>query len=158
MEFARIDMGFKPLFVGDDKLLPRFNATFGPILKAAEDRNVKMVIENHYGPSSDVGFLLKVKEEFTSPNCGILLDFGNFKPKSDVYDAILGLKDAILICHAKAYAFDEAGEETTLDYKRIIDNLESVGFDGWYSIEFEGKGDGLVGTRKTLDLLRKYLL
>ncbi|MFX0098380.1 MAG: sugar phosphate isomerase/epimerase family protein [Candidatus Hodarchaeota archaeon] len=157
MEFARIDMGLKPLLVSSDKLLPRFNETFGPILKAAEDLNVKLVIENHYGPSSNVKFLLKVKEEFTSPNCGILLDFGNFKPKSGVYDAILGLKETILICHAKAYEFDESGDETRLDYKRIIENLKSVGFNGYYSIEFEGKGDDLAGTKKTLELLRKYL-
>ena len=67
------------------------------------------------------------------------------------------LGKSIKIVHAKCYNFDAEGNETQLDYKKIIDNLNAVGFTGDYSIEFEGSAPDIEGVTKTIALLRKYL-
>jgi sugar phosphate isomerase/epimerase len=101
---------------------------------------------------------MAVKNAFPSKKMGFLLDTGNYKPKDLVYENILKLKDSILIVHAKTYDFDQNGEETLLNFNKIIQNLKSVGFKGYYSVEFEGSTQSdIEGTTKTIALLDKYI-
>ena len=86
-----------------------------------------------------------------------MLDTGNYDPKSLVYDHIPKLGSAIKIIHAKTYEFDDDGNETQLVFERIIQALKDVGFDGYFSIEFEGQGEAMDGVQKTKTLLEKYL-
>ena len=44
-----------------------------------------------------------------------------------------------------------------VDFERIMQALKDVGFDGYYSIEFEGQGEAMDGVQKTKTLLEKYL-
>jgi sugar phosphate isomerase/epimerase len=44
-----------------------------------------------------------------------------------------------------------------LDYKRIIQILKNVNYQGYISIEFEGKEAASTGVRKSVELLRKAL-
>ena len=59
---------------------------------------------------------------------------------------------------AKSYDFDTNGEESTIDFKRIIDITKQFNYDGYYGIEYEGlnfgENDGIIKTKK---LLEKYL-
>jgi L-ribulose-5-phosphate 3-epimerase len=139
------------------KMLKDLVATFKPIQEYAEKLGISLVFENHGGPSSEVDFQLKVKKVFPSDKMGYLLDTGNYKPKDLVYENIGKLGKAIKIVHAKTYDFDAKGEETQLDFKRIITALKAVGFAGFFSIEFEGKLEAKEGVEKTLALLKKYL-
>lgn len=156
---VRSNMGhaFPGIYPEDDIALKDLVETFKPIQDYAEEKNIVYVFENHGGLSSDVDFQLKFKEHFPTEMVGFLLDTGNYKPKSQVYDNITKLCDSIKIVHAKTYDFDEHGEETQLNFKRIIAALQQVGFEGYYSIEFEGKLDPREGVKKTLALLKKYL-
>lgn len=133
-------------------------ATFTPIQEYAESLGLTFVFENHGGPSSDVDFQLRVKDRFPTGKMGFLLDTGNYTPKPLVYDNIRKLGSSIKIVHAKTYDFDENGEETQLDFKRIIAALKEIGFDGYYSVEYEGSRlPNKDGVRSTVALLRKYL-
>jgi len=44
-----------------------------------------------------------------------------------------------------------------LDYKRIIKILQDVNYQGYISIEFEGKEDAENGVRKSVEMLREVL-
>lgn len=44
-----------------------------------------------------------------------------------------------------------------LDYKRIIKILHDVNYQGYISIEFEGKEDAENGVRKSVEMLREVL-
>jgi len=44
-----------------------------------------------------------------------------------------------------------------LDYPRIIKILRDVNYQGYISIEFEGREDPYSGVRKSVDMLRKAL-
>lgn len=132
-------------------------ATFTPILGYAESLGMKFVFENHGGKSSDINFQLKVREAISSKNFGYLLDTGNYKPKDLIYENIPKLGKSILIVHAKTYNFDAEGNETQLDFKRIVSQLKSIGYTGDYSVEYEGPLPDYEGTSKTIALLRKLI-
>ena len=153
----RSNMGHPMMISDEEDHLHDLIGTFKPIQEYAESLGITYVFENHGGPSSDVDFQVKVKEQVPSDMFGFLLDTGNYDPKSLVYANIPKLGNAIKIIHAKTYEFDDDGNETQLDFERIIQALKDVGFDGYYSIEFEGKGEAMDGVRKTKALLEKYL-
>jgi sugar phosphate isomerase/epimerase len=59
---------------------------------------------------------------------------------------------------AKSYDFDSNGEESTIDFKRIIDITKEFNYDGYYGIEYEGLNlDENQGIIKTKKLIEKYL-
>ncbi len=154
----RANMGHPPGFISEEsEMLAALVTTFKPIQEYAEKQGITFVFENHGGPSSDVDFQLLVKKQFPTDKVGYLLDTGNYTPKDLVYKNIEKLGKAIKIVHAKTYDFGKDGEETQLDFGRITAALKKVGFDGFYSIEFEGKLDAKVGVEKTLALLKKHL-
>ncbi|MBD3350368.1 MAG: TIM barrel protein, partial [Candidatus Lokiarchaeota archaeon] len=138
-------------------MINRMKKTMQPILSYVEDKKIEIVVENHVGLAGLKAFILPLKQEINHPKFGLLLDFGNFNPKNDIYDMIPKLEDFIHLVHCKSYNFDEKGEETTLDYNRIMRELNEISYNGYYSIEYEGKGDNLKGTKKTLELMKKYL-
>jgi sugar phosphate isomerase/epimerase len=78
-----------------------------------------------------------------SPNFGTLPDFGNF-PKADgkyaidIYDAIERMMPYAKGVSAKSYDFDEKGNETTLDFARIMKIVTKAGYHGFVGIEYEG--------------------
>jgi len=41
--------------------------------------------------------------------------------------------------------------------KRCVNILKQEGFNGYYSVEFEGQGDQREGVKKTIALLKRYL-
>ena len=59
---------------------------------------------------------------------------------------------------AKSFDFKKNGEESTIDFKRIIDIVSSFEYEGYYGIEYEGlnisEEKGILQTKK---LLERYL-
>jgi sugar phosphate isomerase/epimerase len=58
---------------------------------------------------------------------------------------------------AKSYYGGGEWYSLELDYERIIKILKTVNYNGYISIEFEGKEDPYSGVRKSVALLRKSL-
>ena len=57
---------------------------------------------------------------------------------------------------AKSYEFNELGEETTIDFARMMGIVRDAQYRGWVGVEFEGDKVGeVVGTNATRDLLLK---
>jgi len=59
---------------------------------------------------------------------------------------------------AKSYEFDEKGDETKIDYYRMMKVVLDAGYKGFVGIEYEGEGlsetDGIVATKKLLEKIR----
>src|SRR6185369_12135577 len=99
------------------------------------------------------------------PNMGTLPDFGNFNiAQGKPYDRYLGVTELLPFAKgvsAKSYAFDKDGNETTIDYRRMMTIVRDGGFRSNVGIEFEGRGmeeaDGVRATLKLLEKLRKEL-
>ncbi len=58
---------------------------------------------------------------------------------------------------AKSYEFDARGQETTIDYPRMLEIVRNAGYSGWIGIEYEGKrlseSDGIRATHNLLSRL-----
>jgi sugar phosphate isomerase/epimerase len=137
----------------------------GLLCEFAAKANIHVVVENHGGYSSDAGWLTNVIKDIGMPNAGILPDFGNFCIKKDhsgkcieSYDRYKGIKK--LMPYAKgisaiSYDFDNNGDETTIDYVKMMKIIKKSGFRGAIGIEYEGtrlsEYEGVRATKKLLE-------
>ncbi|MDG3004052.1 sugar phosphate isomerase/epimerase family protein [Paludisphaera mucosa] len=135
----------------------------GALAAYGKEHKIHVICENHGGPSSNPDALLALIKAVGSPYFGTLPDFGNF-PKSggkysiDVYDAIARMMPFAKGVSAKSYDFDDKGNESNLDFGRIMKIVTDSGYDGFVGIEYEGGGlsepEGIKATKKLLEKLR----
>ncbi|MEX0786862.1 MAG: sugar phosphate isomerase/epimerase family protein [Dehalococcoidia bacterium] len=131
--------------------------TLGMILDYANDSDITVMLENHGGLSSDPDWLVALVELVGHPKLGTLPDFGNFPPEIDRYDAVQKLMPRAKAVSAKCYDFGPDGEETTIDFARMLDIVRKGGYSGFVGIEFEGERmterDGIVAAKALLERL-----
>jgi len=126
---------------------------------------LNVIVENHGGLSSNGKWLTAVIDQVGLPNCGTLPDFGNFNiAKDKAYDRYTGVREMMPFAKgvsAKSYAFDAQGNETTIDYARMMGIVKEAGYRGYVGIEFEGRNmeeiDGIRATKKLLERVRDQL-
>ena len=136
----------------------------------AATKNINVLCENHGWLSSDTPKLMEAIHTVNMPNCGTLPDFGNWCIKRkdgstwgecleeypDKYEGIKMMLTAAKAVSAKSNDFDENGNETNLDYKRIIQMVKDSGYTSYIGVEYEGEQlgekEGIIATR---DLLLK---
>lgn len=118
---------------------------------------MNILVENHGNHSGNGKWVAEVMKAVNLDNCGTLPDFQNFKD----YDPYLGVEEmmpwAKVIC-AKAKDFDTAGNETNVDFRRMLKIVKAAGFRGYIGIEFEGHGmDPVKGINATKRLIKKIM-
>jgi sugar phosphate isomerase/epimerase len=133
----------------------------------AKDKNINVIVENHGGLSSNGALHAEVMKAVKMDNCGSLPDFGNFcitrkkdsRECEESYDGYKGVTE--LMPYAKAVSaksnnFDAEGNETGIDYVRMLQIVKDAGYTGFIGVEYEGSelGEeaGIIATR---DLLLK---
>lgn len=131
----------------------------------AAGSNINILVENHGGFSSNGDWMQSVFANVKAKNCGTLPDFGNFcitrtkEGCAESYDRYKGLEQLLPFAKAisaKSYAFDENGNETTMDYLKIMKMVKDVGYTGFVGIEYEGsEHPEEKGIELTRDLLIK---
>ncbi|NBO65432.1 MAG: sugar phosphate isomerase/epimerase [Acidobacteria bacterium] len=127
---------------------------------------IAVVVENHGGLSSNGQWLSGVMKQVNDPNCGTLPDFGNFRiSKDEQYDRYKGVTELMPFAKAvsaKSHDFDEAGNETEIDYLKMMKIVAAAGYKGWVGIEYEGNKlsemDGIRATKKLLEKVRTQLM
>ncbi|MHA1731847.1 MAG: sugar phosphate isomerase/epimerase family protein [Promethearchaeota archaeon] len=128
---------------------------YGALCAEAKDAGVNIGFENHGFITSDLEFLKRVLEEV--PDLRVCLDLGNLPSDRMPYIEHVAKKKRVLYVHAKTHEFRDDGEERWIDYGEVMRALKNEGFDGWYSIEWEGsRPDEEGGVRKTYELLKKH--
>jgi L-ribulose-5-phosphate 3-epimerase len=122
---------------------------------------INVIVENHGGLSSNGAWLAGVMKEVNLPRCGTLPDFGNFNiSRNQEYDKYKGVAELVPFAKgvsAKSYAFDEKGNETTIDYPRMMKIVLDAGYHGYVGIEYEGRmpePEGIAATKKLLERIR----
>jgi L-ribulose-5-phosphate 3-epimerase len=93
----------------------------------AAKSNINVIVENHGGLSSKGDWLVGVIKAVGLPNCGTLPDFGNFYE----YDRYQGVTDMMPFAKgvsAKSYDFDAEGNETKIDYRRMMKIVLAAGY------------------------------
>ncbi len=128
------------------------------LLEYAAKQNMNVIVENHFGNSTDIDWLVGVLKAVNMPNAGLLPDFGNFcrqrsKPETNdikgimatkclqEYDRYEGVKKMMPYAKgisAKTHKFDASGNETETDFRRMFKIIKDAGFKGYVGIEYEG--------------------
>jgi L-ribulose-5-phosphate 3-epimerase len=130
--------------------------SFAALAQAAAERDVVVVVENHWGLSEDPDNLVRIFEAVASPHLGALVDFGNF-PAETRYRALERIAPYAKAVHAKFYDFDEDGQPIGLDIARCVGIVRATGYAGAWGIEFEGQGDERDGIARSKQIMRELL-
>jgi sugar phosphate isomerase/epimerase len=135
--------------------LARAAESFGALCDRAAEQGLNVLIENHWGLSSQPDWLMALQQHVGRANFGTLPDFGNFPPEVDRYDAIEKMLPRAKAVSAKCYDFDEQGNETALDFARIITLVKNSGYNGFVGVEYEGKRlserEGIIAGKRLLE-------
>ncbi|SEL47180.1 Sugar phosphate isomerase/epimerase [Aquimarina amphilecti] len=141
----------------------------------AATKSINVIVENHGYLSSNGSLLAEVMRNVNKPNCGTLPDFGNFCLEREggerwgakcvkEYPKYKGTEELMPFAKgvsAKSYDFDENGNETTIDYKKMLEIVKASGYQGYIGVEYEGDRlseiDGIIATRDLLINLSKQL-
>lgn len=114
---------------------------------------INVIVENHGGLSSNGRWLAGVMKMVDHPRCGTLPDFGNFY-EYDRYQGVADLMPFAKAVSAKSHDFDEQGNESGKDYRRLMKIVVDAGYHDWVGIEYEGKTlsehEGILATKRLL--------
>ena len=134
----------------------------------AKEKNINVIVENHGYLSSNAALLVEVIEAVNATNCGTLPDFGNFclkreggerwnTPCIEEYDRYVGVKEMMPFAKAvsaKSHDFDKNGNETAIDYVKMLQIVKDAGYTGYIGVEYEGsilnEPDGIEATKNLL--------
>jgi sugar phosphate isomerase/epimerase len=125
---------------------------------AARPRRLRVLVENHGGLSCDGEWVARLMRAVDLPECGTLPDFGNFTcadgTVADRYAGVEAMMPWAGAVSAKSGTFDSAGNESAIDYPRMVRIVRAAGYAGPIGIEYEGRGLGEVeGIEATKALL-----
>lgn len=124
-----------------------------------------VIVENHGGLSSNGSWLSSVIKKVGHRGCGTLPDFGNFNlgggQQYDRYKGVSEMMPFAKAVSAKSHDFDDSGNETRIDYRRMIKIVNAAGYKGHLGIEYEGdrlsEPDGIRATKRLLEQIRSEL-
>ncbi|WP_034044583.1 sugar phosphate isomerase/epimerase family protein [Wocania ichthyoenteri] len=153
-----------------DEVMERAVKGLTKLSEYAITQGINVLVENHGGYTSNGEWLASVMAKVNMPNCGTLPDFGNFCIKrkkdgcEDEYDKYKGVKELMPYAKAvsaKSYDFDEHGNETVIDYLRILQTVKDADYSGYIGVEYEGsrlsEKDGILATKNLLLSIGKQL-
>jgi sugar phosphate isomerase/epimerase len=123
--------------------------------------DLRVVVENHWGLSTDINRLLKVialtKSRLpvaSAGRLGITFDPDNL-PKDNREPHWRALINAAHHVHFKTFNFTPEGDETTLPYHLFFQWLKEVQYPGFATLEFEGDGDPNIGIERSIALFQR---
>ncbi len=156
---------------------------YSKLLEYGDQHEMNIIVENHVGHSCNGKWLSGIMKKVNHKRAGVLPDFGNFcvnrtKPETldlagymnttclEEYDMYLGIEELMPYAKgvsAKTHKFDENGNESEMDYRRIFNIIEKSGFKGIIGIEYEGglmhaqgidgyisNEEGIIATKKLI--------
>lgn len=126
--------------------------------RGGDERGLNVIVENHGGLSSNGRWLAETIKAADHPRCGTLPDFGNFDlgggGKYDRYVGVAELMPFAKGVSAKSHDFNEAGDETATDYRKMLAIVLDAGYRDHIGIEYEGsrlsEPDGIRATKRLL--------
>ncbi len=119
--------------------------------------NVNVIVENHGGNSSIAKWLVEVMKGVNRPNCGVLPDLGNFY-EYDRYQGVTEMMPFAKGVSGKTHNFDAEGNETVIDYAKMMKIIADSKYSGYIDVEYEG--DNLSepeGVKASIALVKKVI-
>ncbi|MFM7250223.1 MAG: sugar phosphate isomerase/epimerase family protein [Planctomycetaceae bacterium] len=146
--------GIEPNLPGhtDEEAFGWVIASIERLLPRAEECGVVLGLENHWGLGRTAAGVMRIVEAIDSPWLRVTLDTGNFLDEAQAQMERL----APACCLVQAKTYDGGGKWYTLDidYPWVAAMLARHGYQGWVSLEFEGKADPEEAVPASLARLR----
>lgn len=149
--------GQEPTLPGhtEDEAFTWVIAAIEACLPDAEKYGVILALENHWGLTCTPEGVNRIVSAIDSEWLKVTMDCGNFL--SNPYEKLAQIATEAVLVHAKTYYGGGEWYTLELDYAKIGQMLKSVGFQGYVSIEFEGKADAHTGVPQSVEMLRNAL-
>jgi sugar phosphate isomerase/epimerase len=141
----------------DKKSCDKVIETIRKLLPSPKKSGITLAVENHWGLSTNPDNIVYIIEQINSPFFGTCPDFGNVLESQDRYVYLKRLLPYAKLLHAKSYSFEKNGEESSIEYKRCMNIITSLNYQGFISVEYEGRENGIEGAIQTKNLIQKYL-
>ncbi|TMM56846.1 TIM barrel protein [Maribacter algarum] len=149
----------------------------GRLTEYAAKEEINVIIENHGLHTSNASFMTGIIKAVDNSYLGTLPDFGNWclnaewgstetaKNCTNIYPSDVGLREFLPYAKgvsAKSYAFDSNGNETVIEYPKLLKLVKESKFDGHIGIEFEGENmsepQGIKATKNLIERVWKNLM
>lgn len=98
---------------------------------------INVIVENHGGNSSYGKWLAEIMKTVNKPNCGTLPDLGNFY-EYDRYKGVTELMPYAKGVSGKTLEFDAEGNETRVDFAKMMKIISDSKYTGYIDVEYEG--------------------
>jgi len=122
-------------------------------LPRAEECGVVLGLENHWGLCRTAEGVMRIVEAIDSPWLRVTLDTGNFL--DDIEPQLERIAPAACLVQAKTYYGGGKWYTLEIDYAKVAEILRQVRYQGWVSLEFEGKDDPAEAVPKSLAMLKE---
>lgn len=148
----------------------------GQLTEYAAKEEINVILENHGLHTSNADFIVALIKAVDNPFLGTLPDFGNWclsaewgstetsKNCADSYPPDEGLSKLLPYAKgvsAKSYTFDSNGNETVVEYPKLLSIVKKSDFKGHIGIEFEGENmsepQGIKTTKELIERVWKSL-
>lgn len=146
--------GIEPRLKGytDDDAFGWVIGSLEQCLKKAEECGVLLGLENHWGMARTPEGLMRIVNAIDSPWLQVTMDTGNFL--EDPYEKLEQIAPKTVYVQAKTYYGGGKWYTLNLDYSRIAQILKKNHYQGYITLEFEGKEDYETAIPKSLAMLR----
>jgi len=139
----------------DDGALARSKAGLRELVEVAEANNVRLMTENWFGVLSNPAAIHAVFDAMGG-RMGFCFDFGNWGGENK-YDDLAQIVQYAESCHAKC-SFAPPLVPDKADYERCLDITKAAGFDGPYTLIYDGPDDDeWAGLAKEIEMVGAYL-
>ena len=121
--------------------------SFRELADHGEKVGVKVTIENHWGLAADPMNIRVIIREVASPYCEASPDFCNWEHEYMLYHGLEVLAPlASSMVHAKRWTrFPE------VDIARCVRIMTNAGYRGYFAVEYEEQGDGVLGSKEIME-------
>jgi sugar phosphate isomerase/epimerase len=136
------DEGFKWVIDSIEQLIPK-----------AQECGVTLGLENHWGLGRDAVGVLRIVKAIDSPWLQVTADTGNFL--EDQYAQLEQIAPHAVLVQAKTYYGGGTWYTLEIDYHRVAKIFRDANYQGYVSLEFEGKEDYATAIPQSLNLLRE---
>jgi sugar phosphate isomerase/epimerase len=133
--------------------LDRAASGISALCEALADSPVSVLVENITGFSRDPDWLVALMDRVGPDRLGLIADFGNFD--GDIYAGMERLLPYAKSVCTKSWNFDEQGNETKIDFGRMMSLIKESSFRGCIAIEYLGE-EPVAGVRKTAELIKRW--
>jgi sugar phosphate isomerase/epimerase len=127
----------------------------------AAAKNIIVALENDDDFTEDPFFIVKILDKVNNPYLRALPDFCNSMLTHDqdfnnrAMEALFN--HAYNIAHMKDEEGDDEGHFHAVDVSRCFEIAKAQGYRGYFSMEWEGKGEPYGGTQRLIDETLRYL-